>query len=261
MLICPICGKNKSRLIWQERKYKAYKCKSCKVVFLWPVLENPEKIYNEEYFKKWYLEYYDARKKYFKELFLEVQKFIGEKGKLLDVGCGFGVFLDVAAKKDGWEVYGQEVSPFAVDCCRKKGFEVFDKPLSELNLQENSFDVITVFDVIAHIKDPVSYIKTCKKILKPGGVLIIKTPYHSNSLFFLANLLSFTGKSRSLLHIPAQIFHFNENSLICSMGLFNFKPELMDVIPDFKSASLNIRNILKNFHIGNKSILTILKNE
>ncbi|HOL22431.1 MAG TPA: methyltransferase domain-containing protein, partial [bacterium] len=96
---------------------------------------------------------------------------------------------------------------------RNKGFDVYDKPLPELNLPENSFDIITMFDVIAHLKDPVSYIKTVAKILKSGGYLIIKTPYHSPLLFFLSNILSFTGKSRALLHIPAQIFHFNPQSL------------------------------------------------
>ncbi|MCM8762739.1 MAG: class I SAM-dependent methyltransferase, partial [Candidatus Omnitrophica bacterium] len=191
---------------------KVYRCRGCKVAFLQPVPEVPEIIYSESYFQKWYIKYYKERKRYLEELFSLCEKSLDRKGNLLDVGCGIGILLDVAKEK-GWEVYGQDISLFAVNYCRSKGYNIYDKPLPELNLPNNSFDVITIFDVLAHLKDPVSYINTCAKLLKLGGYLVIKTPYHSPLLFFIAGILSFTGKSRSLLHIPAQIFHFNPQSL------------------------------------------------
>ncbi|MCL4386257.1 MAG: hypothetical protein M1326_08095 [Cyanobacteria bacterium] len=48
MIYCPIC-KNESVLIWEEKKYKVYRCKNCTSAFLYSVPENPEKIYDERY--------------------------------------------------------------------------------------------------------------------------------------------------------------------------------------------------------------------
>ncbi|MCM8776999.1 MAG: methyltransferase domain-containing protein, partial [Candidatus Omnitrophica bacterium] len=138
-------------------------------------------------------------------------------------------------------------------------YNIYDKPLPELNLPNNSFDVITIFDVLAHLKDPVSYINTCTKLLKPGGYLVIKTPYHSPLLFFIAGILSFTGKSRSLLHIPAQIFHFNPRSLSVLLSSKNFKPLSTTTINDFSPILHNSRIFDKTLYIRYKCLLIIYK--
>lgn len=246
MIHCPIC-KSKSYRIWKEKNYKVYRCKNCTVSFLYPLPENVESIYNEKYFQNWYLKYYQERKKYIENLFTLIERHIKERGKLLDVGCGVGILLEVAKKK-GWEVYGQDVSSFAVNYCRDKGFNVYDKPLPELNLSHYSFDVITIFDVMAHLKDPLSYMNMCAKFLKPGGYLIIKTPYHSPLLFFIANILSFTGKSRSLLHIPAQIFHFNSQSLNSILSN-DFSLIYKRTVDDFSSMDKHTIYLIKNISL------------
>lgn len=261
MIYCPIC-KNESFLIWEEKKYKVYRCRNCSSAFLYPFPENPEKIYDEKYFGDWYLKYYKERKKYFEELWKKIENLIPEKGKLLDIGCGIGIFMDVAKKK-GWEVSGQDISPFAVDYCRKKGYVVYNKPMTEINIPENSFDVITIFDVIAHLQNPIEYIEKAKKILKPQGLLIIKTPYRSKSLFVLARLLAFTGKSKTLLHIPAQIYHFDTQSLkniVKSKELsLVYTEKIQDFLKiDVKNIKILLSNLLKLSKIE-QSILSIIK--
>lgn len=233
MINCPVCTE-KSFLIWRERQYSAYRCEKCGVAFLHPFPVNPAEIYSEDYFRRWYISYFEERNAYLEQLFPFIEEYAGKKGKLMDTGCGAGIFL-TAAKERGWDVCGQDVSPFAVDYCRKKGFEVYDGPLPELNLPKNSFDLITMLDVIAHLKEPAAYVETCGRLLKPGGCLVIKTPNHPKFLFYIARLLSFTGKSRALLHVPAQIFHFNENSLkaMCSAG--GFKLLKINMMEDFSS--------------------------
>ncbi len=233
MIKCPVCAGGSS-VIWRERQHRLYRCRKCRIVFLHPVPKNSSAIYNEDYFRKWYIGYYPQRKAYIEKLFSGIEQYAGTKGKMLDVGCGAGILLDVA-KESGWEVFGQDVSSFAVDYCRGKGLEVYACSLTELNLPENSFDLITMFDVIAHLGDPVSYLKSCTRLLKPGGYLAIKTPYHPPSLFLLANLLSFTGKSRSLLHVPAQIFHFDRISVRNLPPYNNFALFNMMQIKDFDS--------------------------
>jgi len=256
MINCPICSEI-SVLTWKERKNRMYRCRKCGVAFIHPIPENPSAIYSEDYFRKWYIKYYWERKACTENLFLKVEEYAGRKGKLLDVGCGAGILLDVARER-GWEVYGQDVSPFAVDYCRKKGFVVHEKPLSELVLQEGSFDLITMFDVIAHLRDPAAYIRGCRKFLRPGGFLVIKTPCHSRLLFFTANLLSFTGRSRTLLHVPAQIFHFNENSLKEMCGTYGLELLKVNRMNDFYALqNRDFLHIIFDSFWDNKSVVTI----
>ncbi len=260
---CPVC-KSGIFLIWKEKAYRAYMCKKCRVAFLHPLPENPSAIYNGEYFNKWYIKYYSERKAYNGKLFSMVQRYAGRKGKLLDVGCGAGIFME-AAREKGWDVYGQDISPFAITHCRGRGYAVYDRPLPETCIEENSFDVITMMDVIAHLKDPVSYIRYSYKLLKPGGYLVIKTPHYSVSLFLLANLLSFTGKSRALLHIPAQIFHPAKQTFMEIAERENFTIASCRDLREFsfpllRSLKVTVSGILKFCRFEKSMFLVLRKN-
>ncbi len=256
MVKCPICKLDRSILVWKDREYKIFKCKECNVSFLHPIPQNPEKIYNRQYFEKWYLKYYEKRKEYLRKLWKEVKSFVPEKGRAFDVGCGVGIFLEIL-KEEGWEVSGQEVSPFAINFCKKKGFKVYTEPLNRCNIPPETFDLITMWDVIAHLKDPVLYLESCKKILKPEGIVVIKTPLHTQQIFFLSNLLSFTGKSKSLIHVPAQIFHFDKKSIKNLLVSRNFNVELMKIVEDFR-IKFTIFYFLEIFE---RSILVIGRNK
>jgi 2-polyprenyl-3-methyl-5-hydroxy-6-metoxy-1,4-benzoquinol methylase len=263
MIYCPIC-KNESILIWQEKKYRVYRCKNCTLSFLYPIPESSLKIYNETYFNNWYIKYYDERKKHFEKLWGKIEKFIPDKGTLLDIGCGIGIFLDIAREKK-WNVYGQDISSFSIDYCRNKGYIIYDKPLPELNLPENSIYVITMFDVLAHLQNPMEYIEKAKRLLKPAGVLIIKTPFHSRFIFSLTKLLAFTGKSKTLLHVPAQIYHFTPQSfknIIRSEELsLLYLEKTQDFLKiGFKNPKILLSNIPKLIKIE-QSLLVIIKKQ
>jgi 2-polyprenyl-3-methyl-5-hydroxy-6-metoxy-1,4-benzoquinol methylase len=261
MVKCGICA-NESKLVWKDRQYKLYKCKNCETDFLHPLPLHPEKIYDKNYFHKWYINYYLERKRYLIKLFSKIEKYVKLKGKLLDVGCVIGILLEVAEEK-GCEVYGQEVSSFASSYSTEKGFNVHKVSLPETKLPENYFDIITIFDVLAHLKDPLSYLKSCKKLLKPGGFIIIKTPSYSRFTLFLSNILSFTGKSKTLLHIPAQMFHFytdSFNKISESLGLYflkSFKIKEFHTLTNF-----SLKGAIPFFYklyFSNKSLIVILK--
>lgn len=95
-------------------------------------------------------------------------------GKLLDIGCGNGKYLDFMRSR-GWKVTGVDSGP-GCDFPRKSlGLTVYDGHLWEHEFPENSFDLITLWFVIEHVWDPVRLVVECKRILKPGGELIIST--------------------------------------------------------------------------------------
>ena len=107
---------------------------------------------------------------YLKEI-LKYQK----DGKLLDVGCAMGFFMEEAEKK-GFQSYGVDASPYAISEAKKKfGKRALLAPLSEVNFPPGLFSVVTFFDVIEHLQDPLGDLKKIKKILRDDGLLVIET--------------------------------------------------------------------------------------
>ena len=100
----------------------------------------------------------------------------GDKGRLLDVGCGNGRFLD-QMRQLGWEVTGVEPDGAAASVAREKlGLKVFQGSLVEAKFPDGHFDAITMNHVIEHAIDPIGLLKECRRILRPGGKLVVVAP-------------------------------------------------------------------------------------
>jgi 2-polyprenyl-3-methyl-5-hydroxy-6-metoxy-1,4-benzoquinol methylase len=94
--------------------------------------------------------------------------------RLLDVGAHVGVFVEVAQER-GWDAQGLEPSVWAVDEGRKRGLNVIQGTLRDAELDSESFDVVTMWDVVEHLIDPATDIREAARLLKPGGVLCVHT--------------------------------------------------------------------------------------
>jgi 2-polyprenyl-3-methyl-5-hydroxy-6-metoxy-1,4-benzoquinol methylase len=94
--------------------------------------------------------------------------------KLLDVGCYTGVFLDIAAAS-GWETWGIDPSRWAVEQARARGLNAVAGTLASANWQAGSFDVVTMWDVIEHVTDPLEELCQAWRVLRPGGLLVVHT--------------------------------------------------------------------------------------
>jgi 2-polyprenyl-3-methyl-5-hydroxy-6-metoxy-1,4-benzoquinol methylase len=98
-------------------------------------------------------------------------------GRLLDVGCGVGVFLK-CARDDGWDVVGTEGSPhlaaFAATHAAAEVHSCYD--IAGAPLEPQSFDVITFLHVLEHLPDPLKTLRLAAKLLKPDGLLIGQVP-------------------------------------------------------------------------------------
>jgi SAM-dependent methyltransferase len=106
----------------------------------------------------------------------EVIKY-GKTGKLLDIGCAVGDFLAHMRDKYHWQVCGVEVSDYAAGLARKRyGLDVFTGTLEEAHYPDNTFDAVTMWDVLEHLHDPSSALKEICRILKPGGRLVLRVP-------------------------------------------------------------------------------------
>lgn len=99
------------------------------------------------------------------------------QGRLLDVGCATGDFLDAMRSYPGWEVYGIELNEYASEYARTRlGLVVKTGTLDSVDFPEHWFDVVTLWNVLEHLPDPLSALKTTHRLLKPGGLLVLNTP-------------------------------------------------------------------------------------
>ena len=98
-----------------------------------------------------------------------------KNNKILDVGCGPGIFL-IEAKKRGWEVYGTEFTDNQIQYLKSKGINTFQGKITSSSFNENSFDVIISSEVIEHINNPVEEVSNFNLFLRKGGLLYITTP-------------------------------------------------------------------------------------
>ena len=175
---CILCGSYSLDKIRGYEQHHLIKCKSCKFVFCEPIpsieeLEDHYKGYGRnDYLSpitiKRYHEILDSFEPYRKT------------NKLIDVGCGIGYFLEFA-KKRGWDVFGTEFTDEAIQKCSEKGIKMEKGILDPENYIPGEFDIITSFEVIEHINNPVHELNSFHKLLRKGGLVYVTTP-NFNSL-------------------------------------------------------------------------------
>lgn len=94
--------------------------------------------------------------------------------RLLDVGAYIGVFVEVA-RAAGWDACGVEPSEWAVKEAQARGLPIIHGTQHAPELADQSFDVITMWDVIEHVADPTAELTHAYQMLKPGGVIAVHT--------------------------------------------------------------------------------------
>jgi SAM-dependent methyltransferase len=129
--------------------------------------------------------------------------------RLLDVGCSSGAFL-MTARKLGLETVGVEPSAEAAETARRAGLSVFTGYLEAARLPDASLDAVTLIEVIEHLRDPCSLLAECRRVLKPGGILLVTTP---NAGSWTARLMGSRWDGFSLTAMGGHISFFNLRSI------------------------------------------------
>ncbi|ESU24643.1 SAM-dependent methyltransferase [Flavobacterium enshiense DK69] len=176
-----------------------------------------------------------------------------KKGTLLDIGAGTGDFLQ-EAKNQNWICTGIEPNDKAKAIAISKGVS-FEKGLS--SLEEESFDVITMWHVLEHIPDLQKQIVELKRLLKPTGTIIIAVPnYKSYDA-------QYYGKFWAAYDVPRHLWHFSKTSIekLFAMENMKLKKVLPMIFDSFYVALLSEKyksgkmNFIKGFFIGLQSNL------
>jgi 2-polyprenyl-3-methyl-5-hydroxy-6-metoxy-1,4-benzoquinol methylase len=125
---------------------------------------------------------------------------------ILDVGCGNGLFL-LEAKKRGWNVFGTEFTDDAVEFCKSNGIDMKKGSLNPGDFVAGQFDVVTSFEVIEHINNPLEESLNFHQLLRKGGLLYITTPnFNCVERFIL-------GPSYDIIEYPEHISYYTARTL------------------------------------------------
>ena len=140
------------------------------------------------------------------------------KGTLLDVGCGYGFFLDLA-RQNGWQVRGIEPCAHARAYAASKSLEVDSEDLFARVYRDKTFDVVTLFYVLEHLPHPLRYLKEINRILKPGGLVLVRIPHTTPIVKFLKIL----GIPNKLYDIPSHLNDFSPRTITLALEKTGFK--------------------------------------
>ena len=152
-------------------------CHECGYVYANPTWEPHELIAAYETVEdETYVEEREGRELTFRKHLDDVEALIGQGNgrKLLDVGAYIGVFLEVA-QQSGWDATGVEPSEWAVREGRKRGLNLVEGTLDSAAIKSQTFDLITMWDVIEHVTDPKAELTKAFNLLNPGGTIVVHT--------------------------------------------------------------------------------------
>lgn len=225
---CLLCKfENSYKIIKVIDEYSFKECKYCGLVYLDPQPEDDaiKKIYKEKYFHSQHPQgYYDmiVRKDdvinyRLKALVNLLNNLTHNKGRLLEVGCALGYFLQLA-QQTGWEAQGVELSQWASDYARKNTrVKVTTGKLEDVKFPTSYFDAIVMIELIEHTQQPDIFLKEVYRILKPDGIILITTP---NSKSIHGKI--WWGKFQEIFLIKEHLFLFSIPTIKRILKLANF---------------------------------------
>ena len=202
---CVVCGSNATAA--SPLRADLVECRECGLVYRQNRFEDPGE-YSETYFVDGAYSDYSAERD---PIFRSARRRLGmlERAvsgrRLLDVGCAAGYFLE-AARARGWDVTGLELSRYALERARETDLPVHDGSILAPP-DFPPFDVITLWDTIEHLVEPVVALVNARRLLRPNGVIAISTGDRKS---VVAKVL---GRRWRLLNDPTHNFFFDKNTL------------------------------------------------
>jgi SAM-dependent methyltransferase len=205
MIRCDLCGAERFQPLFRawagrrgQRRYHVVRCAVCGFLYRQPGIK-PERLgelYEGSYGSFLTGKYARKRRRRYELVMDSFTPLFADGGgrRLLDFGCGAGLFLQVAHKR-GFDCYGVDLSQDAIDRVRQKPWGAnahYGSPLDVPEIAAGGFDVITLWSVLAHLPCPVEDFTMFRRLLAPGGVLLVLT-VNANSLGLKANGAHWNG--------------------------------------------------------------------
>ena len=211
---CPGCLGHRTKLRLVKNSYPIHRCGDCELFFVHPQPSQEElgSVYSASYFSRGnkYAPGADPGQDpnwLNDQCKIELVKRWCSRGRLLDVGCALGGFLAVA-QTQGFEVEGVEIVEYAAEQARTRlHTKVSHSDIYSAKLAPESYDVITMWDVIEHLTDPNLAFEKISRALRPKGYIAFSTGDISSTWARI------TGKRWPLLTPPQHLYFFSQRSM------------------------------------------------
>jgi SAM-dependent methyltransferase len=190
---CHVCGSDKVELlaVGEDFEYRTspdsfltVRCRDCGLVYMKhrPDMCELDRIYPIDYHafnfsSKQFGLIYKVRRSLEAKRLLRACKGLGDHAKILDVGCGDGFHLNLLRDfgNKSWQVEGIDMSDHAVRAGREQGLTIHHGIVQTCELEQGTYDLALMIATIEHLDDPLTVLKAVKKLLKPGGRVVIVT--------------------------------------------------------------------------------------
>jgi SAM-dependent methyltransferase len=210
---CVICGGARITAVARFAAVHMVRCATCGTRFAGRAPSDSELDAHYRTYGEW-PDSAITRKRY-RELLAGFERYRG-KGRIFDMGCGAGYFLEEAATL-GWSPHGSNVGERSITMCRAKGLDVVSAPVVEGAFPDGHFDVATAFEVFEHLRDPAQEAQTLARLIRPGGLLYCTTPnYDSLSRRLL-------GSRWRVISYPEHLIYFTAASLSGWLERYGFR--------------------------------------
>jgi 2-polyprenyl-3-methyl-5-hydroxy-6-metoxy-1,4-benzoquinol methylase len=185
---CVACGSSRVEPQFEKNGFGFAICSDCRTLYQSPrpSIEAFENFYRDSVSSRyWAEEFFPAvaearRASIFRPRVERLQALCAERGisvrRLIEVGSGFGTFLDEwKARSPDTELFAIEPSKKMAAVCREKGFAVAEDIVENVKGMGGHGDLVVCFEVLEHVYDPVSFLKTLGALVRPGGYVFIST--------------------------------------------------------------------------------------
>ncbi len=213
--VCPLCGADDFRDELHKDHLTLVRCNPCGHVYVNPVFdeEHYKEIYRSEDYQRIVRDLGEASHAYRVERFGKERVGIMErffdlredaKPRYLDIGCSTGFVVEAARDRD-WNAMGVDLNPSAIEFGRKRGLDLFNGALEDMDFEPGSFDAVSLFDVLEHLFDPRAIAEAAVRLLRPGGLLFLYLPnYDSASRILMGSEAHFIWPTHHLNYYNIQ---------------------------------------------------------
>ncbi len=228
---CPICGRERYRVRYDLSEGRVVECRGCGLLMTYP--QPPESETYGLYGQDRFCRQQDPEGPGFDQVTFEKCWIAGSRerlaeleqlvcpGRLLDVGAGTGVFL-AEARSRGWQVEGLELNRWACEYAERHFcLKLQNLPFEASEFRSGSFDVVTLWHVLEHLRRPGDALRRCRGLLRPGGVLAVEVPNVASG--------------------PARRQGPRWRHLVPEQHLFHFSPETLTALAEGVGFSVALR--------------------
>lgn len=219
---CPLCTVRAAKRRHQEGDYVMVRCLRCGFIYQNPPPPQRELLKAYQTYLPEKEDEIEAWGRMVQPVFSKGADLIERhipRGRLLDIGTGYGFFLALMQSR-GWEVMGLEVSRTGSHYGRKRwGIPILPQPWEKTSFPEGEFDVVTAFYVIEHLPDPLAFFREVHRILRPGGMILMRYPHTTP----VKDILSLMRIKNALYHLPFHLSDFSPKTMRRALEKAGFK--------------------------------------